>query len=202
MLKRNIGRSLLALLVITGLAGTVDTNSLFHAERRSALLLLKNSRTELLSSIRGLTQKQINYKKTKASSSIRDYMFLAAAAEKTTWNLMRKAMKQKPNPEKKNGINISDNLLAHQPLSDDIVAGMNPERINYTSFYFALDNFIANRAAHIRYMKSTTEDLRDHIVQLPCCTMDCYQLCLLTAAETNYYMQKIREVKAENGFPK
>ncbi len=202
MLKRNIGRSLLALLVVTGLAGTVDTNSLFHAERKSALVLLKNSRSDLLSVIKGLSQKQINYKVAKNEPAIKDYVFLAAAAEKTTWGLMRKAMKQAPNPEKKNLISVSDELLAHQQLPDEMLNGVRQEKINFKSYGLAVDNFIANRTAHIRYMKSTTEDLRNHVVQLPCCTMDCYQLCLLTAAETNYYRDKIAGIKSDKNFPK
>ena len=55
---------------------------------------------------------------------------------------------------------------------------------------------------HIQYLKTTTEDLRNHVVQLPFGYIDSYQLCLMIAAHSNRHTQQLREVMAAAGFPK
>jgi len=62
-------------------------------------------------------------------------------------------------------------------------------------------DFKQKRAQHIEYIKSTTEDLRDHIVETPFGSVDCYQLFLLIASHSNRHMQQIDEIKATEGFP-
>ena len=54
MLKRTKGRILLTTLVITGLAGTVKNTTLSNQERKFAVSQLKETKTDLLRSIRGL----------------------------------------------------------------------------------------------------------------------------------------------------
>ena len=62
MLKRTMGRSLLTLLVITGLAGTINDNSLSKTERKTAIGLMKDTKADVLKSVKGLSEAQLNFK--------------------------------------------------------------------------------------------------------------------------------------------
>jgi hypothetical protein len=65
----------------------------------------------------------------------------------------------------------------------------------------AITAFKSLRAEHIKYMKTTTEDLRNHVAQLPIGWVDCYQLCLFISAHSNYHMQQIEQAKEDLNFP-
>jgi len=60
MLKRKTGRYLLTLLVITGLAGTIESNVISKKERKYALALVKSFREDALKNMRGLSEAQLN----------------------------------------------------------------------------------------------------------------------------------------------
>jgi hypothetical protein len=59
MLKRTMGRSLLTLLVITGLAGTINDLSLSKTERKTAISLMKDTKAEVMKSVKGLSEAQL-----------------------------------------------------------------------------------------------------------------------------------------------
>ena len=66
----------------------------------------------------------------------------------------------------------------------------------------AIEDFKNNRTAHIKYIKATSEDLRNHFVQMSFGLLDCYQLCLMISSHTNRHTQQLNEVKTDPGFPK
>jgi hypothetical protein len=51
-------------------------------------------------------------------------------------------------------------------------------------------------------MKTTTEDLHNHLVHLPKGWVNCYQLYLMIAEHSNRHLQQIEEIKANPLFPK
>jgi hypothetical protein len=65
--------------------------------------------------------------------------------------------------------------------------------------------FLDNRAHTIEYMKTTQEDLRDHLFDHPVPaigTLDGYQWILLISGHTRRHTAQILEVKADANFPK
>ena len=61
MFKRNKGYFLLTMLVLTGLAGRIHTDSLRGKERKSLVSEIKSDRAALLSEIKDLSSRQFNY---------------------------------------------------------------------------------------------------------------------------------------------
>ena len=61
MLKRTKGYTLLLLLVLTGLAGRISTTTITSKERRVAIDELKESKVAVLKSVKGLSEKQLNF---------------------------------------------------------------------------------------------------------------------------------------------
>ncbi|HMW66381.1 MAG: hypothetical protein BWZ05_01279 [Bacteroidetes bacterium ADurb.BinA245] len=206
MLKRYLGLSLLAFLVITGLAGTVHNTAISKPERKTALGLLKESRNEVINSVKDLSLHQLNFKSIKDQNSVKQIIFQIAATEKNLWQTFKSAMDGQDTPDRRKEIKLSDTQLIHlieNEEADFKMGTTQKEDFNsYKSIQEALQSFKSLRAAHIKYMKSSTEDLRNHVVEMPFGYIDCYQLCLLMGAYSNYLVEKIERLKTDPRFPK
>jgi hypothetical protein len=206
MLKRTMGRSLLTLLVITGLAGTINDNSLSKTERRAAINLMKDTKADALKSVKGLSEAQLNFKAAPEKWSVKECMYHIAGAEKLLWTMYEGAMKAPANPEKRSEIKVTDEqfvkMIEDRSMKAQAPEPIQPKNTGYTSLDGALEDFKTHRMDHIRHIKSSTEDMRNHVVQLPFGWIDCYQLCLMIAAHSNRHTQQINEVKADPAFPK
>ena len=77
-----------------------------------------------------------------------------------------------------------------------------PENIAIKNTEEALASFMKNREKLIEYVKSTNEDLRNHVATLPFGMIDSYQFVLFIAAHSNRHTQQIIEVKADPNYPK
>lgn len=205
MLKRSKGRLLLVLLVMTGLAGTVNTNSLSTKERKYALKEMKESKTEFLKSIKGLSEQQLHYKPSAEQWSVKDYIYLVALTEEHLWKLFENTMKLPANPAKRADINVTDGQLVEMVKDPGFrikISGQHDDKTApWKSAEQAIVFFKELRNKNIRYMKSTTEDLRNRVVQTPLGWLDCYQLYLLIGAGTYQYAMQIQNLRNSPGFP-
>jgi hypothetical protein len=206
MIKRTKGRVLITLLVVTGLAGTMNDNSISQKERKFAVTELKESKTELLAEIKDLSGKELNYKSPLSQLSIKNCVIQMALTEKKLWETIAHAMEQPANPEKRADIKLSDEKLIElaeqggiSTLSTNTFKQANTP-IN--SAEEATTNFKSVRNDHIKYMKTSTEDLRNHVVLTPAGWLDCYQFVLLISASTNHCTKMIQELKEQPAFPK
>lgn len=206
MLKRYLGLSLLAFLVITGLAGTVHHASISYPERKTVLFLFKDSRSGLLASIKGLNARQVNYKPAISTLSVKENVYQIILNEKRYWGLLKSEMKKPDNPEKRKEIKLTDKELLEMiesgNLNDQTPTEMTPANNGNKSLNEMVVEFKSLRAALIKYMKSTTEDLRNHVVKMPFGYIDCYQLSLLIAAQNNKQVQQINALKSVKDFPR
>lgn len=205
MLKRRTGIILLTLLFVTGLAGTLSDNTISKDERKTAVSLMKDTYKVAIGATKGLSEDQLNYRAAPDKWSVQECFFHIAAAEKLLWTMFESAMKAPANPEKRTEIKVTDEqvikMVEDRTKKAQAPEPIQPKNTGYTSLAEALIDFENNRMAHIKYMKNTTEDLRNHVVQLPVGWIDCYQLYLFIAGHSNRHTQQINEVKANTGFP-
>jgi len=54
----------------------------------------------------------------------------------------------------------------------------------------------------INFVKTTPDDLRNHIVTMPFGSLDDYQMVLFIGAHTNRHVAQMKEVMADPNFPK
>jgi hypothetical protein len=66
----------------------------------------------------------------------------------------------------------------------------------------ALDKFTTLQNDHIKYIRTSTEDLRNHVVRTSAGWIDCYQYYLLMADQNSYFAEKINAIKSSPRFPK
>lgn len=206
MLKRTKGRLLVTLLVITGLAGTVNNTALTKNERKTAVSQLKQTRSDLLQSIKGLSEQQLNYRSAPDKWTIKECVFHIALVENNLGNRLDLTMKQPALPEKRSEIKVTDEGLVKsaEDRSQKFQAAdaVKPDKAVWKTTSEAANAFKDKRNNHLKYAKTTTEDLRNHLTQMPFGWIDSYQLILLMAAHSNRHTQQIDEIKADPGFPK
>ena len=206
MRKSKYGYVLLAMLVVTGLAGTITSTIITSKDRKFAVSLMKDPKTDLLKSVKGLSKAQLNFKSAPGKWSVKECVYHITLSEKNLWAILETALKQSANPEKRPEIKMTDdqvvNMIEDQSCKIKNTESFDPKKLPWKTLDAALDNFKKIRADHIKYIKNTTEDLRNHVVQMPFGWIDCYQLCLMIASHSNRYIQQLNEVKADPKFPK
>jgi len=206
MLKRTKGRILLTTLVITGLAGTVKNTTLSTQERKFAVSQLKETKTDLLKSIRGLTTAQLNFRSNPEKWNIKEHLEHIAVAEKKLWGELENVMKKPATPEKRYLVKMSD---------VDVLSAINggTSYAMYSAFVHPLDMswasqseaasifFKSSRAKHLKYIKTTTGDLRNRFIHLSLGWIDCYQFILFMTAYCDGHIRQIQDILADPRFP-
>jgi flagellar biosynthesis chaperone FliJ len=175
-------------------------------ERKLLVNDLKETRKDLLESIKGLNDAQLNFKASPESWSVKECVYHIALSEGNLWQMAEKALKEPANPEKRSEIKWTDEqvitMIRDRSHKVKTVAPLEPVNAPYKNLDEALDDFKTKRASLIKFAKTSTDDLRNHVVQMPFGYLDCYQLLLMISAHTNRHMQQIQEVMANANFPK
>ena len=118
-------------------------------------------------------------------------------------------MKAPANPEKRDAAKGKDDLIVKM-LQDRSHKATAPEPIDpvkhgVMTLEESVKLFQDSRAHTIEYIKTTQEDLRDHLFDHPVPaigTLDGYQWILLISGHTRRHTAQILEVKADRNFPK
>ena len=203
MIKRTTGRFLLTLLVITGLAGTLNDSSLSTKERKQAINFIRNSRKEVLTSIDGLSPRQLKYKPSSKEPSISELIMILTMKEKNFSEEMKRIMNQPANSEYRLKIALTDEqLLANDNYTIGKIDIPAETKALWKDPAVAIKKFSALQTDHIKYIRTSTEDLRNHVVMTSAGWIDCYQYHLLMADQNLYFAGKIRAIRALPRFPK
>ncbi len=204
--RKSYNYLLLLFIVISGLAGTPTDDVLSKKERKFAAEHMKNTKMVLQDAVKGLSPKQLEYKVSADRWSVKECVYHIAASEKMLWGMLEASMKAAATPEKKKDLKFTDEELIKAIQSREskvkTFAPLEPPNTGYKTLDEALNSFKETRAAHIKYIKATSEDLRNHFVEMPFGMLDCYQLCLMISAHTNRHTQQLNEVKSDADFPK
>src|SRR4030095_3526494 len=197
---------LLLFIVFSGLAGTPTDDVLSKKERKFAAEHMKSTKADLQDVIKGLSAAQLRYKVSADKWSVQECVYHIAISEKTLWAMLETSMKAGPTPEKKKDLKVTDEqvikMVEDRTNKVKTFPPLEPQNTPYKSLDEAMNDFKTTRATLIKYIKATSEALRNHFVQMPFGLLDCYQLCLMISSHTNRHMQQINEVKADAGFPK
>ena len=205
MHKKTKGYTLLLLLVLTGLAGRQSTTTITSKERRFLIEELKESRAGVQTSVKGLNERQLAFKPSKEAWSIKECLQHIALAENNLWNITNAALKKTSATEIPTERKLQDDqvltMLATRDRKLQAPESFNPLKAKWTTTEKTLDAFKDNRANLIKYAKTSTDDMRNHILQMPIGTVDAYQMLLYISAHTKRHILQIEEVKANPAFP-
>lgn len=180
--------------------------SLTDAERKNASELLQQTEDGVIKAISGLSEAQLNFKPAADKWSVAECVKHIAITEAGLWQMTNGAIQATANPEKRTEIKVTDEQVVKMMESREkkvkTFTAMEPQNTPYKSMDEALASFKADRGKLMEYVKTTNDDLRNHVATLPMGSFDSYQMILFIAAHSNRHTQQMEEVKADPNFPK
>jgi hypothetical protein len=198
MFKRTKGYFLLTMLVLTGLAGRVHTTILTTKERHTLVAELKTSKKDLPKTVEGLSTNQLNFKADKNALSIRECVYRLVSIESSLWISAEAALKQEPFSIQKT-ISGDEALIT---VAEQQQRNFQHKELKFKNIKQALKFYKNERAEMLRYVQTSTQNVRRHIAQTSIGNFDAYQLMLLNTIYAKTYIQQIEEIKAHPNFPK
>lgn len=179
--------------------------SLTDAERKYASNLLQETREHLLKKVGDLTEKQLNFKADAASWSIAECVEHIAISENNLFGFSQMALKEPADPSKRNEVKMSDEAIVKM-ITDRSAKVKTQEAFEPTgkfgSYEATLNAFKTKRDNNINYIKTTSDDLRNHYNDFPFGKVDAYQTILFMAGHTKRHTEQIEDIMKNVNFPK
>jgi Protein of unknown function (DUF664). len=203
MLNRTKGCLVLALLVATGFAGTLNNSAPTIEERNAVISSLKENKLALQKKLKGLSEKQLRFKPSSGSESISDQVTHLAAIETNAWQLLESAMLKPAEAGERELLTYKEDVdlvkSLGEPGQDD--PGCLSARPSWHNLFEAASAFRQSRLTHLKFIRNTTADLRNHIVQTPVGTLDCYQVLLWVSVHADKHLAAIDKILSDPQFP-
>jgi hypothetical protein len=196
MFKRNKGYFLLTMLVLTGFAGRMHTNILTTKERRTLVTELKSSRNDFFKAVDGLSPKQLNFRTGKKDLSIKEYICKLVSTENNLWIAAKTSLRQDTSSLKKT---ISDDEMLPSVIQQK---SFRCKELKFKTTREALKFYKNEKAEMLKYVHTSTQNVRAHVTTTCLGNFDAYQLILLNTIFAKYYTQQIEAIKAHPNFPK
>jgi hypothetical protein len=168
---------------------------------------LHATRKMFLDSVAGLTPEQWNFKPAPNRWSIAECAEHIAISEDYIFGVIQNQILKSPaDPEKRAEVKDKDEAVV-KGVPDRSQKFNAPEPIvpkkRWPDPETLIAHFKAARDAHIAYIDTTQDDLRDHFGKHPAMgTLDAYQWILLMSAHTERHTEQINEVKTDPKYPK
>jgi len=185
---------------------TTKNNSITEQERKTAVDLLQQTEQGVINAVAGLSEAQLNFKAAPDRWSVLECVKHIAITEQSLWQMTNASIQGAATPEKRSEVKATDEqvvqMIESRAKKVKTAPPMEPQNTPYKSLDEALESFKTDRAKLIEYVKTTNDDLRNHVVTLPPGSFDSYQMILFIGGHSNRHTQQIEEVKADPNFPK
>jgi hypothetical protein len=156
-----------------------------------------------LNVVKGLSASQLDYKISSQTPSIRDCFYHLVLTEKKLWDELEAAMKKPARPEKRLELKMTDedmmNMLnsSVKPASEKFKAATT----KWSSMAEAISAFKSLRTQQLKYIKTTTSDLRNRFIQISSGWIDCYQYIIYLRSNSDQHLQQIHDILSYASFP-
>jgi len=199
----------IVLAVAMVMAAAPATTTLTQEERDKGIAELEGSKKMFLDATKGLSPAQWNFKSAPDRWSIAECADHIALSESFIFGRITDGVMKAPlTPEKRDLTKGKDEKLLVM-VQDRSFKAKAPEPIDPTKTPMtpeeSVKKFLEARAKTEEFIKTTQEDLRDHMYDHPVPvfgTMDAYQWTLFLSGHTRRHTLQILEVKADPNFPK
>ena len=199
-------KKLLFVPILAFIAFATEPSSIEKKERKFAKDFLKDSKSDVVKSVKGLNDAQLKFKAAPERWSVEECLKHIAATEMALRQMLDNNLKQPATPEKRAEVKVSDEdlikMIENRTNKVQTSEQFKPENIPFKTADEALTSFKSNRDKLIEYVKNTKDDLRNHVYELPFGKIDGYQMVLFIAAHTNRHKLQIKEVMEDSNFPK
>ncbi|SNS76252.1 DinB superfamily protein [Ekhidna lutea] len=199
-MKRFMLNSLCLMVLSLSMAQTTINSE----ERKKALDHLKETQSELLSTVKGLNDAQLNYKADETSWSIAECMEHIAISEKNIIGMVHVSLKEDADPSKRSEVAMDDQQILSLITSREQKVQTRKE-FEPTNSFGGYDEtvkaFKERRKSNMKFLKTSEEDLRNHYMQFPFGLIDSYQGILFMSGHTQRHTDQIKEIIESDGFP-
>ena len=200
MFKRTKGYILLTMLVLTGLAGRIHTDTLPGKERKLLVTEIKSDRNALFDEVKGLSAKQFNF--VVNGASIRKAILEQINYENNIWTACKNQL-AKQVVILRNNTTVTDlefqQLLSSSGIEFDLPVShfkvIKSQKEEITALKKLKDE-------ELKFSRTTTDNLHKYTLQTNCGSLDIYQVLLLTTSFTKKTLEQIRSIKSSPRFPK
>jgi hypothetical protein len=203
-------RAILSVLLIGALspvpARAADGGTLNDAERAFLIEQMETSKKAFLASIGGISEAQWTFKPAPNVWSAQECAEHIVLSETFLFDTSQNILKTPavPRPEKSNADFDHQLAIGVQDRSHKATAPAPIDPVGKASTLTragAAKQFTAKRDQNEEYVKTTSDDLRTHVMASPAGVMDAYQFLVLMATHTARHTEQIKEVQANANYP-
>jgi hypothetical protein len=192
-------------LAVVSMSFNRPDTSLTDAERKYALNLLQDTENNVLKKVKGLTTEQLNFKADPSSWSVAECVEHIAISENNIFGFAQMGLKEPADPSKRSEIKMTDEDIVKM-ITDRSNKRKTQEAFEPTgkfgSFDATLSEFKTKRDNNINYIRTTSDDLRNHYNDFPFGKLDTYQTIIFMAGHSKRHTDQIDEVMKNPNFPK
>ncbi len=169
-------------------------------DRQRLLAHLEMTESWLVSEINGLSTAQLKYRATPESWSVMDVVEHLAVAEAQYWDQLQKSAKQFPATSKPEATDAGIMWYGIDRTRRDKTGEARVPTGRWPDVKDSLAEFRKQRATMLQYARTTEDDLRAR--RLIDGNMDVYQWFLMISSHSQRHILQVRELKANETFPK
>ncbi len=178
-------------------------NPLSDTDRKQAMEHLEMTQKNLLESVKGLSDEQLNYKPSSEVWSIAEVVEHLAISETNIFALLQMSLENEPDPSLRSEVKMSDEqIVGFISTRDQKVKTRKEFEPTCKTYKESVKEFKTKRKSNLNYVKKTEDDLRNRYADLPFGKIDAYQVILFMSGHTTRHIKQIEELKEEADFPK
>ena len=173
-------------------------------ERNKALDHLKSTQDELMKTVSGLSEEQLNFNPSEEGWSIAQCVEHLAISETSLFGIVQMTLENDPDPSLRDSVAMSDDQVLGMITSREQKITTQPDfepTGKFGSYEGSLKEFGAKRESNIAYVKSTKDDLRNRYFDFPFGKVDSYQVILFMSGHTTRHTDQIKEVMTSPEYP-
>lgn len=181
-------------------AGSAVAAPMTGLERQRLVAHLEMTGSWLVDEVSGLSPAQLQFRRAPGAWSILEVVEHLLVANPIYWQDLQKALKAPPTSEKRPGTDAD--ILWYgidRTFREKAIATEEPKS-QLRDLGQGLERLRALHAQMLQYARTTSDDLRGHVVERQ--GSDAYQWLLLISTHEQRHILQIREIKADPKFPR
>ncbi|WP_422083123.1 DinB family protein [Ulvibacterium sp.] len=194
----------LPILVLALFGFGLKSPGLTDTDREMAVKELTRTQKYLKQTVKGLSPEQMEFKPSPETWSIAECVEHLAISENIFHGMLQGALKIPADPSQRDSVKLTDQQLLGIIIDRSKKVKTREEfepKGTFGSYQETLKAFHSKRKAHIKYVKNTQDDLRNHYGQLPFGTIDGLQIILFMSGHTERHIKQMEEIMAHTDFP-
>jgi hypothetical protein len=183
---------------------TADALKLSEEEKAFAIKELTASKDQMMRTVDGLSEEQLNFKSSADSWSVAECVEHLAISEVAFHEMLQGALKLPADASKRAEVQMKDEQLLGiiRDRSNKVKTSEAFEPSGkFGSYEETMESLLAKRAEHIDYIGKTEDDLRNHYGKLPFGTIDGYQIILFMSGHMDRHVAQMDEIINHEDFP-